>query len=297
MYAKKAKPSHLLDFSDFIIVFPLEGEQQHSGTWNQIVAIDPGKKNLALVVERRHNTGQIETLAHTLVELDQQQKTEQSSQSKDKGLKLRYDKLYVNIMDLVITHKDLLRNSHWILIEKQLPENTDACIVMTTCMTAILSVIADAPNRPYLALMSPMLKTQILAPGLKMDKRERKKWAVEYGRELANRANDVACQQLLACPRKYVYATKTWKKTTKCDDLADIKCMIEAFCVLQGLVLTPSPLKSIEESSAPQVVIMKRASLPVLNINPPADQLRVVQLTSTPTQHIQFVLQGQVLNK
>src|SRR5690606_26601828 len=143
--------------------------------------------------------------------------------------------------NLIISYKDLFRSSHWILIERQLTENTDSCIVMAACMSLIMSIVIDSPIHPYVALMSPMLKTRILAPGLKMDKRERKKWAVEYGKGLTERAKDHKCFEMMSKPKKYICSSSTWKKTTKCDDLFDTKCMIEAFCVIQGYPLTPPP--------------------------------------------------------
>ena len=173
MYKSKPKKSHLIDESDFIIVFPHDGVQDWKENYIQIVTIDPGKKNLAIVFERRYFGGRIETLSYMLVELDQHMKDVQESQVMN--VKIRSDKLYINIITIMYGYRDLFRGCHWILIEKQLTENTDACIVMTTCLTAILNMVADSPTRPYVAMMSPMLKTRILAPGVKMDKKERKK--------------------------------------------------------------------------------------------------------------------------
>jgi hypothetical protein len=273
MYGTKVKPSHLIDESDFTIIYPAEGEDKDV-TWNepyyQIAALDPGKKNLALTFERRYKTGNIkvvecsssldqigvsgglkkggdaegtgttiETLAHILVELDEHRKVEHQSAALGKPLKLRYDKTYLNIIKMIHHYKELFSQCHWILIEKQLTQNTDACIAMAVCLSTIISVVAESPIFPRVVLMSPMLKTRILAPGTKMDNRERKKWAVEYGKSLTQRAGDTNCFDMMTNPRKYVCSTGSWKKTTKCDDLFDTKCMIEAFCVIQGFPVTP----------------------------------------------------------
>lgn len=305
MFGAKVEKPKLVDGSDFIVVHPLTGTQNWTDPYYQIAAIDPGKKNLALVVERRYHSGKIETVSHMLVELDQHTKTENAcihlNKTNVKGvvkpgkLEIRNDHLYLNVIDTINRFRNELRACHWILIEKQLNTNTDACVVMSVVLSTVLVAILDAPTRPYVALMCPMLKTRILAPGTDMNKPERKKWAVGYALDLVKRTGDTADLALLTKPEQYVYSNKSTKKTTKKDDLSDVKCMVEAFCVIQGYPLTPA--LEATSSTLPVLTSTRHSTLPNLEIHSqqPKGQLIVVPSDQNiPRPQMQFVIQGQV---
>ncbi|HSW76984.1 MAG TPA: hypothetical protein VLG50_08050 [Candidatus Saccharimonadales bacterium] len=176
----------------------------------QFISIDPAIKNLAIRVEQR--TGDNVVCLYSGKFSPWEMKTIDHAEANN---------MYNNINDILNNLHEYYASTHYVLIEKQLPTNYQATRVAQHILSYFLLTLKDLPLLPSIIELDAKVKGKMLgAP--KCNKNELKKWAVEKATELSLKRNDEYTLSLL-------------KKNKKKDDLADVVCQIEGFCIMMNI--------------------------------------------------------------
>lgn len=197
--------------------------------WNQnyyqVVSIDPARKNYAIRIERRYNNGYIKPIVFDKVSIE--------SFVEDKGVLI--NNTYQELTKFLNKYKEFYDDCHFIIIERQLPQNYKACRISQHTISYFSLILENKPLLPSIVEVDPKLKTKMLGAPSGLSDSQTKSWAVVEGRALLTKRGDEFSLQVLDLFR------------TKQDDLCDTICMIEALCKLWGLPLTPDnpPLTSL----------------------------------------------------
>ena len=221
-----------------------------SRNWNgeflQFVSIDPGKKNYSFRIERRYHSGKFVPLAfHRLAIAD-------IAEYEDSTVNNTYQRL----TEFLNQHIEHYSQTHYVLIERQLPQNYVATRIAQHTISYFSILLHNQPLLPHIIEVSPKLKGKVLGAPKGISDSQLKKWATEKADEILKMRNDTESLQII-------------KKASKKDDLSDTVCQLEAFCISFGYPKTTPPPTPI-----------------ILNINPPPP----------PTVPPQITLQLNVLN-
>ncbi len=139
-------------------------------------------------------------------------------------------RLYLAAMNILLAHKDLIMNTHIVLIERQLAKNYKAVRISQHLISCLIMLMSTSVLNPLIYELDPKVKSRILAPGIKMDARQVKKWAIERAYRLLKSRGDENHKRLEN------------KKVKKKDDLADTVIQIEAFCRLMNWDKSPDKI-------------------------------------------------------
>lgn len=190
-------------------------KSKRSRKWNQdyiqIVAVDPGKLNLAFRIERRYHNGRIEGIAFWKAAFG--------------------NNVYQKIFQELEEYEDEYLNTHIFLVEKQPPRNMTINRIMQHILTYFSCKTKDYPLLPDILEVSPSLKgNQLRAPA----DENLKKWASKKARLLLEKREDNYSLEVM----DYWLSSEHPRGQRKDDDLADTIVMIEAYCKLKGYPLT-----------------------------------------------------------
>ncbi len=232
-----------------------------------ITSIDPGVVNLGFRIEARHSNGTIDTLVHCRLKFSKKKSAAQRKQSSKSGTtkpskpkknptqysiqqpetldkfleleKILYERainessdchsdIYDQISMFLDIYLYLLKKSHFIVIEKQLPENYMTVRFSQHVISYLLFKVYNTPDsikNMWIAEIDCKLKSRLLDCPKNLNKSYIKKWLIEKAISLCKSRNDEATYQIIS-------------KAKKQDDLADTICQTEAFCVMMHLPLT-----------------------------------------------------------
>jgi hypothetical protein len=184
-------------------------ERKWTQDYYQVVSIDPARKNYALRIERRYFDGRIIPIAFD--------KTVIESIEEVDGVIINhtYDVLTTFLNKFVKLYDDC----HFIIIERQLPQNYKATRIAQHSLTYFGIILYNKPLLPSLIEVDPKLKGRVLGAPKGINDKQLKSWAIEKGRELLTMRNDTHSLDVL---------TKFKKKQ---DDLCDTVCQIEALFI------------------------------------------------------------------
>jgi hypothetical protein len=185
----------------------------------QVASIDPAVKNLALRVEKRYRTGTISPLVFVKVDINPVADDENNCTA------------YKKLSAFLETYKSDLINCHYVLIERQLPENYRAVRISQHTITWFMEHLKNNSVLTLIYEVDPKLKGRQLGASSNLNKRGLKQWAVEEATKILQQRND---QVSLAIMKK---AGK------KQDDLGDTIVQIEALFKYLGLQTTQPILK------------------------------------------------------
>lgn len=228
--------------------------------WNQdyyqFVSIDPARKNYALRIERRFHNGKIIALAFdkTSVEDIQQEGTNTVCNT------------YQVLTEFLDKYKSFYDDSHFIVIERQLPQNYKATRIAQHSITYFSIYLHNKPLLSSIVEIDPRLKGKMLGAPKNITDKQLKSWAIEKARGLLTFREDIFSLKVLDFFKK------------KQDDLCDTVCQLEALAMSWGLVITkvsfnPAlaniiPDKPINATAASNQIIKLIESGPVRS-NPP----------------------------
>jgi len=190
-------------------------QRQWSNDYIQFISIDPAIKNLAIRVERRYHDGYITCLYSNKYCPYQVEIIDN----------MEVNKVYENINTLLQPLSVYFPNTHYVLIERQLPENYQATRVAQHLLSYFIFQLKDTYQLASIMEVDPKLKGKMLGAPKGCHKNELKAWAVVKATELATQRCDTITLDL-------------FQQHKKKDDLADVLCQIEAFCKLMHLPLT-----------------------------------------------------------
>ncbi len=211
MYGVKIPKLQQPDKLEYTLYYPhtLPIEQREwKDDYRQFISLDPAIKNLAIRIERRYQDGRIICLF--------------SNKFNPSDTSEYTNHLYQNIIKILDLQNEHFNNTHFILIERQIPKNHNAVRVAQHLITYFLIKLKDLLLLPSIIEVSPKLKGKMLGAPKGINERQLKTWAVAKATELAEE-------------RKDEYTLNLLKKTKKKDDLADVLCQIEAFCLYQKI--------------------------------------------------------------
>jgi hypothetical protein len=122
---------------------------------------------------------------------------------------------------------DYYKEADLIIIERQMPYNYKAVRISQHVISYFISFYRHLiTNKDVLIVeVDAKLKSKALCGPKGMTDRDVKKWAIEKATELLEMRNDSVSLAILG-------------KESKKDDLADVVCQVEAFCIIQDLPLT-----------------------------------------------------------
>jgi hypothetical protein len=223
MYAKKTPKTQAPDNNLFTLHYPhaynLEKRNQEweEHEFTQYISLDPAIKNLAIRVEKRYKNGKIECLfTDKYAPLEDEKITINNKE-------ILSNKLYVNIINILSKLEQYFPETHYVIVERQLPQNIKATRVMQQIICFFMLSLQNKHYYASIIEVDPKLKGKMLGAPKGCRENELKKWAIVKALELAEMRNDEYTLKILN--------TKRLKK----DDLADVLCQIEGFCVYMNL--------------------------------------------------------------
>ena len=185
----------------------------------QVVSIDPGIRNLAIRVEARgirSSNYPIKTMVFDKLHIKEI----------DRKLEGNVDQLFLMITDFLDKYLPIFKNSHIMIIERQLPTNYRAVRISQHIISYFMFHFKDlTPNLPMIFEIDPKLKGKELGASRHLNERGIKQWSVEQCVSILKKRHDEEGLEIL-------------RKNKKKDDLADTVCQIEAFFSFQGWPLT-----------------------------------------------------------
>ncbi|GAG58427.1 unnamed protein product [marine sediment metagenome] len=228
----------------------IAGRNWNSQDYVRFVSIDPGRANLAIRIEKRSKIKGGPIITEILDKYDIMK-----YEVDEEGI----SDLYQITNTILDRYRDLILQTHIILIEKQMPFNYKAVRISQHIISYFICLLKNRSLAPLIIEMDAKLKTDMLEAG-KLNKQEVKKWAMKIGRELLETRND----------KKGIELLDTTKG--KLDDLCDTIVQIEAICVLLNLPVT---ISDNTENSVPPL-----NTVSPLNIVPTIKKILI--LTSKP---------------
>lgn len=201
--------------------------------WNmdylQFVSIDPARKNYALRIERRYQNGSIIPIVFDKISI---------ASIRQEGAVTICD-TYQNLTNFLNKYRQFYEDCHFIVIERQLPQNYQATRIAQHSITYFSLLLTDRPLLPAIVEIDPKLKGKMLGAPKGINDKQLKTWAVETARKLLVLRNDTFSLQVLDH-----FATKQ-------DDLSDTICQIEALILTWGLPPTgPAPNLTLTNSTS-----------------------------------------------
>ncbi len=119
----------------------------------------------------------------------------------------------------------LLRQCHIIIIEKQLPEAYQNVRISQHIVSYLLYKVYDTNLRPWILEIDCQMKHKLLGCPKHLNKQAIKKWLQQKALDLCDMRDDNLTKEVI-------------NKATKKDDICDIICQVEAFCVYMSLPLS-----------------------------------------------------------
>ena len=214
-FAPKTSKSESIDKTPYTEYYPHIFDASYrrwNNPWYQVVSIDPARKNYALRIERRHSDGTIQTLVFDKVSIYEILEDNNSSRT--------ICNTYKNLSIFLDKYKSFYDDCHFIIIERQLPQNYQTTRIAQHTITYFELYCRNKPLLPSIIEVDPKLKGKILGgPKNSTDKKELKKWASDYARRLSLHRNDKFAIDVMN------------HFSPKDDDLADTICQAEALFI------------------------------------------------------------------
>jgi hypothetical protein len=219
------------DKTPYTVYYPHDvdpNERKWTQNYYQIISIDPGRKNYALRIERRYNDGWIIPLVFNKVSVESIREDGQN----------KICDTYKVLTKFLDEYQNFYKESHFIIIERQLPQNYQATRISQHTISYFNIRLCNVGLFPSIIEVDPKLKGKMLGAPKGINDKQLKSWAVEKARELLNIRQDQFSLEIL----------DKFKK--KQDDLSDTVCQIEAICICWGLMTTNHPPNNISINSS-----------------------------------------------
>ena len=222
MYQKRPGKLNLPDKNEFTTYNP-HSIDLNERKWPEVInviSIDPGIRNLALRVESRginSNCYPIKTLVFEKLRITED----------DRRLDGNVDQLFSLLTDFLDKYKEIFKQSHMLIIERQLPINYKAVRVSQHIISYFLFLFKNLmPALPLVHEVDPKLKGRELGASKHLNERGIKQWSVDFAKSLLVKRQDYDALKILD------------KNKAKSDDLADCVSQIESYFSFQGWPLT-----------------------------------------------------------
>jgi len=226
-----------------------------SQKYYQVVSIDPARKNYALRIEQRWFDGRITPLVFDKIAIASIITENQ----------ITICNTYENLTAFLQKYSQFYDTCHFIVIERQLPQNYQATRIAQHTITYFSLFCHNKQLLPSIVEIDPKLKGKMLSAPKNISDKQLKTWAIEKARNLLTERNDTYSLSVM----------DSFKK--KQDDLADTVCQIEALFILWGLIFTKAPsvqlvINNIVEPINPKILgefmlrVTEKPIAPILNV-------------------------------
>lgn len=172
---------------------------------------------------------------------------------------------YTNLTTFLDKYEEQYRECHFLIVERQLPQNYKASRIAQHTISHFLLRLANTDLLPVIIELDPKMKGKILGAPKNISDKQLKSWAVEMARNLLTQRNDKFSLDVLT------YFAK------KQDDLSDTVCQIEALFIAWGLSYT----NVVGTVVGPSEMVPPMINLKLLPTNRPVAQ-PVVSYPGTP---------------
>lgn len=222
MYQRKTPKLQLPDKNEYTLYNPhtIDLKERKYPDVVKVISIDPGIRNLALRVESRGITSSnypIKTIVFEKLKIT----------DADRKLEGNVDQLYFLLTEFLDGYRDIFKECHMLIIERQLPINYKAVRISQHIITYFLILFKDrTPHLPVIYEVDPKLKGRELGASKHLNERGIKQWSVDFGKALLTKRGDYDALNVLQ------------KNKAKSDDLSDVVVQAEAFFSFQGWPLT-----------------------------------------------------------
>jgi hypothetical protein len=189
-------------------------EQVWNTSFLRIASIDPGRKNFALRIEKRQRCSQPKVQAEAFI-----RKTFTGCIDGD------HDTLYCEILAFLDTYLELLKSCHYVLLERQLPNNYQSVRISQHVLTYLLVKLKDAQYLPIIVEVHPNVKGKVLSAPSNTNSNGLKKWAVEKAIDICEQRGETSSAETIRKERGP-------RGQIKGDDLADTVLQIEAVMLM-----------------------------------------------------------------
>lgn len=235
------------DYKTPYVTFYPHSKPASERTWDpsyyQVVSIDPAFENYAIRIERRYTDGRIIPIVFYKASIFSVEEAEQNT----------IVNTYQKLTKFLNQYKQFYFDCHFIIIEKQMPQNHQMCLVAQHTISYFSLLLEDAPLLPSIILVDPKLKGRMLGAPKGINYTQLKAWSIEKAQELLKMRDDQYSMQIM----------QSFKK--KMDDLADTVCQIEAVFLSWGFPGTKSVPEKISNAILISNVVPSTSSV-VLNI-------------------------------
>jgi hypothetical protein len=245
MYQRKTPVSQLPDKNEFTTYNPhsIDLSKRDWPEVVKVVSIDPGIRNLALRVESRgirSSSYPIKTIVFEKLHIAED----------DRRLDGNVDQLFTLVTDFLDKYLSIFKESHMLIIERQLPINYKAVRVSQHIVSYFLFHFKNImPSLPVIYEVDPKLKGRELGASKHLNERGIKQWSVDHAKILLAKRKDYGGLAVLN------------KNKKKSDDHADCLNQVESFFSFNGWPLTSDVL------SLPVKPIIETKSLPLSKLN------------------------------
>lgn len=185
--------------------------------YHQFGSFDPGVANFGVRIERRYHTG---TEKGKIIPILYEKLKLQNTEDKSQRI------LYSSLTKYLDNNFSKLEDCHIFVIERQMDFNYQSVRVQQHLTTYLMTKFKDSRLLPMLVEIDSKAKGHNLGSPKGIDTRTFKIWCQQKALELLKMRNDIESYEKLKAEKKK-------------DDLADVVCQIEAFCVMFGMMLTP----------------------------------------------------------
>lgn len=191
-------------------------ERNWNNNYYQVVSIDPATKNYAIRIERRYNSGWILPLAFERFSV---------ADVEDNEICHLYDNLTYQLDKYITFYNDC----HFIIIEKQLPQNFKASHIARHTISYFSLRLHNTPLLPTIIEVDSKLKGNALGAPPKLNSKQLKNWSVEKALSLLTIRQDYRSIEII-------------NKNKKKDDLADTICQVDALFACWNFGITKTPI-------------------------------------------------------
>ena len=162
----------------------------------RIVSIDPGKKNLAIRIDKRYNDGRIEVELYQKINIP----FEITDVVLSDTCPIKYNDLYFKVLQLFDNYKSYFLCSNIIIIERQILPNYDMIRLCQHFITYFSILLRNACLQPILLEVEPGFKNRFFS----MPKGSNAhKWVVEVALEIMkSRKDEMSIQMISSCKGK-----------------------------------------------------------------------------------------------
>lgn len=246
-FGLRLKKSEAPSKGPFVVYYPhsIPKEQRNwTQQYHQVVSIDPARKNFALRIERRFHDGRIVPIVFDKVSVD--------AETVDGDITVC--NMYEMLTTFFKKYEQFYEDCHYIIIEKQLPQNYKPLRISQHTITYFSLRLHDKPLLPSIIEVDAKVKGKILGAPKGINEAQLKAWAVEKARELLTLRGDT-----------YSLGVLDFFKN-KQDDLSDTVCQAEAVFIVWGLPATRAITKTtVIEFAVP----IGPPVITTLRVNPP----------------------------